>query len=135
MRLLTLTALIAAGPAIADVDTFRMPSGNVECTVGTGEAPSDISCVIFERTAGPAAPRPAGCDGAWGHRFEMRERGPVRMACGAPGTPGHGSDHDFAYGRQHDFSGIRCASSRNGLECRNVDGHGFFLSRARQSVF
>nr|WP_297971004.1 DUF6636 domain-containing protein [uncultured Amaricoccus sp.] len=49
--------------------------------------------------------------------------------------PGLGPEHDFAYGRALDFRDIFCQSSRNGLECRNADGHGFFLSRARQSVF
>jgi hypothetical protein len=135
MRLLALFALVAATPALADVEMFRMPSGNVECSIGSGEAPSDIDCVIFERTGAPAAPRPAGCDGPWGHRFLMRERGPVRLECGAPGGPVLGSTHDFAYGRTGEVSGISCLSSREGLECRNADGHGFFLSRARQSVF
>ena len=39
MRLFTLFGLfglIATFPALADVDMFRMPSGNVECTIGSG---------------------------------------------------------------------------------------------------
>jgi hypothetical protein len=135
MRLFTLIAVLVASSAQADVAIFRMPSGNVECSVGTGEAASDISCVIFERAGTPAAPRPAGCDGAWGHRFTMRERGPVRLECGAPGVPVMDSANDFAYGRTAEVPGISCRSSREGLECRNADGHGFLLSRTRQSVF
>ena len=39
------------------------------------------------------------------------------------------------YGETGHFGQIVCTSSRQGLECRNADKHGFFLSRARQSVF
>ena len=135
MRLFALIGLLSAGPAFADVDVFRMPSGNVECSVGIGEASSDIQCVIFERGGAPAAPRPASCDGAWGHRFVMRDRGPVHLECGNPGKPSMGVDASFAYGRTAGVGGITCRSSQEGLECRNDDGHGFILSRARQSVF
>jgi hypothetical protein len=134
----TLGALLIAllaGPALADVSMFRMPSGNVECAVGTGEAPSDITCVIFQRNGAAAAPSPAGCADPWGHWFQMREQGRAQMGCGGPGTPRLGPEHDVAYGASGDSSGISCLSSRDGLECRNADGHGFFLSRARQEIF
>jgi hypothetical protein len=31
--------------------------------------------------------------------------------------------------------GITCTSSEKGLECRNGDGHGFFLSKGKQELF
>ena len=134
MRLIALAGLVAAGPAFADIEIFRMPSGNIECSVGTDVGSSDIQCVIFERSGAPAAPRPAGCDGAWCHLFAMRDRGSVQPACGAPGTPAGGGV--FAYGRTAGANtGITCQSSTEGLECRNRDGHGFFLSRARQAIY
>jgi hypothetical protein len=116
---------------------FRTPSGNIYCSVGMGEAATDISCTIIERQGPPAAPRPAGCVGPWGHAVMMREHGPVTMECGAPGSTEMAmSIHDVAeYGVTGTFGGIVCASSREGFECRNADGHGFVLSRARQSVF
>ena len=55
-------------------------------------------------------------------------------SCGAPGAAVTGIESDFAYGRTGEVPGISCRSSREGLECRNADGRGFFLSRARQSV-
>ena len=55
------------------------------------------------------------------------------MRCGPPGGAPGG---DVAqYGQTGRFGGITCLSSQQGFECRNADGHGFFLSRKRQSVF
>jgi surface antigen len=63
----------------------------------------------------------------------MRERGHVTVKCGR--TAPASIDNAVKYGGTVKYEGIACRSSTNGLECRNADGHGFFLSRARQSVF
>jgi len=138
MRALSLVLLIFAGPVVADVTPFQTPSGNIECYVGTGEAPSDIGCTIYNRAGPPALPRPDSCKGAWGHHFSMMERGKVEMKCGDPGEQDNDPDiyvEKATYGQTGEFGGITCQSSRKGLECKNADGHGFFLSRKRQSVF
>jgi hypothetical protein len=136
MRPILLALLAAAAPAAADVSPFRTPSGNIACTIWTGEGPPDLACAIFERAGPLAAPQPADCPGPWGHRFVLLATGPVRMECGGPGPRNDSPGVDVAgYGVSADWGGISCASSREGLDCRNADGHGFFLSRARQSVF
>ena len=139
MRLLKLSIfffLLAPASTLADVTPFKTPSGNIECVVGTGEAPSDIECVIFKRSGPPTTRRPASCKETWGRRFSMGARGVVKIGCGGPGprntAPGVSVAHYGVTGR---FGGITCHSSKRGLECRNADGHGFFLSRRRQSVF
>lgn len=136
MRLLTTLLLLAASPVMADVSPFKTPSGNIECTIAEAvDAPSDLRCVIFERSGPPARPRPAGCDGAWGHIFVLLDVGEVRMDCGAPGRPNTAPGVDVAaYGQKADWGGMSCTSSAAGLECRNSDGNGFFLSRARQTI-
>jgi hypothetical protein len=132
---LALIAALVASPAIADVALFKTPSGNIECSVGTGEGPSDIECVIFEHSGPSTAPRPAGCS-VWGYQFSMRGRGVVAVGCGRPEARAAGSGDDIAqYGRTGRFGDIVCRSSTRGLDCRNADGHGFFLSRRLQSVF
>lgn len=131
-----LVLLFAAGvaaPAAADIFPIRTPSGNIGCSVGLEAGPTgDIICEIVERQGPPAAPRPADCAGPWGHVFVLLERGPVEMQCGAPGTP---SGDVAAYGQTGRFGAITCQSSEAGFQCSNADGHGFFLSRRRQSVF
>ena len=66
---LAVVVLMTTVPALADVDRFTTPSGNIHCTVGTGEAPSDIECMIFERSGPPATPRLAKCNDILGHQF------------------------------------------------------------------
>ena len=129
-----LAAALAASPAIADVFMFQTPSGNIVCSVGLEQGWSDIQCTIHERYGPPAAPAPAGCPGPWGHNFEMAHRGPVTMSCGLSGSPG-GVGDVAGYGQTGEFGGITCVSSQQGLDCRNLDGHGFFLSRQTQSAF
>jgi hypothetical protein len=127
-----LVVLLATFPALADVDVFTTPSRNIQCTMGLGDSiPSDIDCTIFEHTGPPPTPGPA-CK-ASGYEFSMRERGPVTVKCGR--TAPDSIDNAVKYGSTVKYEGIACRSSTNGLECRNADGHGFFLSRARQSVF
>lgn len=133
---LVMTTIFCTTAARADVFPFRMPSGNIDCTVGQGDGPSDISCTIHDRGGQAARLKPAGCSGAWGHHFAMKDRGAVEMRCGPPGARATAPGVNVAnYGQRGDFGGIVCQSSRQGLECRNLDGHGFFLSRARQTVF
>lgn len=39
------------------------------------------------------------------------------------------------YGETFERGGLTCLSERRGLTCENSSGHGFFLSKAKQSVF
>lgn len=120
--------------AVADVFNFETPSGNIDCSVGLGQASSDIYCTIHERSGPPAAPRPSGCNSDWGHNFFMLNRGAVQIMC-EPKGPNHEAFERAEYGVTGRFGGFACTSSKKGLECRNEDGHGFFLSRASQRVF
>lgn len=129
-------AALATTPAQADVFLFQSPSGNIQCSAGQdfGDA-SDVVCEIIDRHGPAAAPRPAGCTGPWGHHFSMAGRGPVTMTCGAPAGGDTSGIGVAPYGETGRWGDIACTSERVGLTCRNADGHGFFLSRARQTVF
>ncbi|WP_172294221.1 DUF6636 domain-containing protein [Pseudoruegeria sp. HB172150] len=134
MRWIALLVALTASPAMADVFSFETPSGNIECSVGIGRNSADIICEIIQKNGPPARPWPADCAQVWGHRFMLRERGPVEMQCAPP--PKNLSYSDKApYGVTGEFGGITCLSERTGFQCSNLDGHGFFLSRARQSVY
>jgi hypothetical protein len=132
--LLGYLAVLASAPCHADVAVFATPSGNIQCSAGTGEGPADVSCTIFERTGPTARPDPFGCMSNYGHHFILYDRGEVEMPC-EDLPPKMSRAPKAAYGDQARFGEIRCTSSKAGFECRNADGHGFFLSRARQTVF
>lgn len=136
MRLISLLLLLLPGAAMADVFPIKSPSGNIECSVGLERNHADIYCTIHNKSGTPPRARPAGCPGAWGHNFSMLQRGPVTMECGGPGAkntaPGVWA---IPYGTAERFGEITCTSERTGFECRNADGHGFFLSRRKQKAF
>ena len=133
-QLLIMAFFLSTHAARADVWTFETPSENIQCVVGEDTVGSDLTCTINSRFEPPAAPRPADCTLSWGHSFFMRDRGPVEMLCVA-------FDYDLnsteraEYGVTGTFGGFTCQSTRKGLDCRNLDGHGFFLSRAVQRVY
>ncbi|MFA3915837.1 DUF6636 domain-containing protein [Ruegeria hyattellae] len=133
-RILSVCISVLATPVLADVWTFETPSENIQCVVGEGASTSDLECTIIQRHGPPALPRPASCASDWGHSFLMYDTGPVQMLC-APLSHNRDGFDRAEYGITGQFGGFTCHSSRKGLDCRNLDGHGFFLSRAVQSVF
>lgn len=134
LSIATALFLLSAGTARPDVFMFQTPSGNIVCSVGLGAASADVLCQIVERNGPPALPQPLACAATWGHEFMLFETGPTQMRCG--NRPGRAPGVEVApYGETGRFGDITCISTQQGFECRNRDGHGFFLSRARQTVF
>lgn len=136
MRYLSAVLLLFgwALPAQAEVWTFETPSENIQCSVGEEINSSDIQCTIIEYHSPPFVPKPSWCNSDWGHDFRMKDRGHVEMVCQPLNRHTDGWSK-AEYGVTGQFGGITCHSSQQGLECRNLDGHGFFLSRGRQTLF
>lgn len=128
---LFLCALAFSTSANADGYGFMTPSGNIYCN---GSIDGGISCTIVSKNGTPPAPRPQSCGAYWGHTFEVGHSGPARMLCDS--SPEQVDYSDIAsYGLTGEFGAITCKSERTGLTCRNKSGHGFFLSRRKQSLF
>lgn len=134
LRILPILACLAAIPAAADVWTFESPSENIQCVVTINGGRSELACTIYQRRGRPAAPKPANCTADWGHSFELSETGKPRMVC-EPIRRGLDSGLQADHGTTGKFGGFACKSTRKGLDCRNRDGHGFFLSDTRQRLF
>lgn len=132
---LAAAAALLCVPAHADVSPFQSPSGNIQCTLGEGfEGPADVECTIVERGGQPAAPALAACGAGTAHNFAMSERGSVQVSC-VSAPRGRSLGAEVPYGVTATWGALACTSTRRGFECRNGDGHGFFLSRASQRVF
>jgi hypothetical protein len=138
MRPLAPAVLILAlvQPASAtELQSFRTPSDNIHCMYIEDEGRRSVDCELLEMTnPEPAQPRPKDCDLDWGNSFWVGEDGDARMDCygdtlASPEAP------VLAYGRSSHWGSITCRSAPSGLTCRNADGHGFTLSRAKQDLF
>ena len=116
---LALAALLAlAVPAVAKDVVFKMPSKKIVCRVydeGQGLA---IRCDLFFLND---------------RAVRMTRTGKARLihvtdTIGDPHAP------VLAYGTTKRAGPFTCTSRRTGLSCHNRNGHGFTVSRERQSV-
>ncbi|UYV36120.1 hypothetical protein N4R57_13900 [Rhodobacteraceae bacterium D3-12] len=124
-----------AMPAHAESWTIATRANNIHCEVGDDPRRATLMCNIFRRSGPFAQPKPDKCLHKWGHVYLIVERGPVRMLCleaWKNNWPGNGK---FDRGKPSEFRGIVCSATRNTLACKNLDGHGFELSRKVQKVF
>jgi uncharacterized protein DUF6636 len=131
-------SLVIAVPASAAAPTayfFRTPSKNIYCawTSATNEAPAVLRCDILSGVR-PLPPKPRSCDFDWGIGLNLKRTGRAQILCVSDGvaTP---SARVLRYGQTWSRGGFTCISRSIGLRCRNVSGHGFFLSRQRSFRF
>jgi hypothetical protein len=109
---------------------FQTPSGNIVCNAGpivnrngTLSPGRALACVLFSQS------------GSRGQKtWYLRGSGPAGVVYvkGNIATEGIGT---LRYGRSWNWHGFRCTSRKTGLTCKNLAGHGFFLSRASQRRF
>jgi hypothetical protein len=139
-----LTALTGTGagatpdPTRASRDVyfdFRMPSNNIFCAYVVQSSPATkyLRCDIMSGLR----PRPssAGCrEGDRGITVSMRATGRASNPC-VGDTVKNTRAKLFPYGWMWSRGGFTCWSSTAGLKCRNLSGHGFFLSREHSYRF
>jgi hypothetical protein len=128
--------IMAASTARADTLTaFHTPSKNIYCMASESEDANFMDCEILAMTRqAPLMPRPDDCDLEWGNRFQVGEANDAYLGCTGD-TLRDDTGQTLAYGASFQSGGITCTSSEKGLECRNGDGHGFFLSKGKQELF
>jgi hypothetical protein len=137
LLVLALTAMAAPSASGQSLVHFRSPSGNINCVMFGGGA----ECVVKKHAWPRLRPRPASCDLDWvannlgvsGTRvFVGACRGDVGPLCYA----GSGC-RTLAYGRAIALGKVRCASARNGVTCRRLDGRrvGFRIAREGYTLY
>jgi len=127
--------VVAMGMSTASAqEGFRSPTGNIHCQFFAADGDAVIRCDL-RQVSNRSLPRPRNCDLEWGQAFEISGRG----TRGAPLCYGDTVQDDrlpvLAYGQHWQGGGLTCISEQSGVTCRNARGHGFTLSRAKQSVF
>jgi hypothetical protein len=120
----------------AETFTFRTPSNNIHCQgFGGNRGLSSVTCDIYKRNSQiPIVRQPASCDYDWGYRFTVGGFGPAGLECAADAIL---DDRNpiLKYGQEIRTGNILCQSTQGGLQCKNEEGRGFFLSRATQRLF
>jgi hypothetical protein len=120
-------------PALSqDMDGFVTPSGNIHC-VYFGYDDAGLRCGI-DQVSNKLPPRPADCDLDWGTEFWLGIKA-KRAERICHGDTSAGAYPVLPYGATWTRPGIVCQSERTGVSCRNAQGAGFELSRARQRLF
>jgi hypothetical protein len=117
--------------AVTSLFSFQTPSHQIGCV---GDA-HYIRCDTRYATK-YAQPRykPKGCDLDWGP-LSMGPRGKAGVIC-AGDTALDRHAPVLGYGKSRLYAGkFRCTSRTSGLRCQNRSGHGWFLSRQKQSIF
>jgi hypothetical protein len=114
---------------------FRMPSNNIFCAYVVQSSPhaTYLRCDIMSGLR--PQPSSARCvDGDRGIDVSMNATGRAHNPC-VGDTVKNTHARLFPYGWTWRRGGFTCWSSTAGLRCRNLSGHGFFLSREHSYLF
>lgn len=147
-------SLIAKESAEADTMYIQTPSGNIFCVYAESSAnsPSKIDCEIgkfnpsFDESFARNTSDPFTvtdntiCTPPNLRRFTVEGgAGLVNAFCPSLDIVGEPLTRQeiliLRYGDSFAKGGLICDSSKDGLSCRNESGNGFFLSKAKQSIF
>lgn len=128
------TATSSSTPARAEGDrgsgafTFRMPSGNIWCSVDEAEARCDITDTSWQ-----PPPKPADCTLDWGNAVSVDRRDAAFVCAGD--TVQDDNAPVLPYGGVVERGDLRCRSEEQGVTCEHRSaGHRFLLSRARYEL-
>ncbi|MEY3532183.1 MAG: hypothetical protein RI979_207 [Pseudomonadota bacterium] len=122
-------------PVLADeYIAFHSPSGNIHCGLTVSADYTGARCDIFQITAQSFTSAPADCEFDWGNSFAVDATGGGYLAC-VSDTVADDAGLELGYGQEVSLGGITCSSAQSGMTCTNDSGHGFTVSKAKQSVF
>jgi hypothetical protein len=133
--LIAALVLSASGEGAARSDqviSFATPSKNIGCVYARmSGSPTELRCDIASGLV-PKPARPKKCTLDWGDSLAMQKHGRVFTVCHGDTALG---GKPLAYGKTWRHDGFTCTSRKTGLTCKNLSGHGFFLSRAHSRRF
>ncbi|WP_263730155.1 hypothetical protein [Cellulomonas sp. SG140] len=113
------SASASSGPA-----HFRLPSGNIACTLTADSATCTIANATF------TVPPVAGCTGTVGHTVVLDANGVATPCETGPAPRPAGEDVPaLPYGSSSTLGGRTCTSATDGVTCTDARGVGFRLAR------
>ncbi|MGK2954065.1 MAG: DUF6636 domain-containing protein [Solirubrobacterales bacterium] len=128
--LIAAPAAEAGNTTRAQVNAWQSPGGNIQCGYDHGS----VVCMIFKQNF---AKKPS-CKNFYTAVGAVKRRGKsdVDITCwsGVPIVSGP-PFANLGYGKKIRRLGVTCFSFRGGMKCKNEDGHGFKLMKARAIRF
>lgn len=118
------TSPAPSGSASSGPAHFRLPSGNIACTLTADSATCTIANATF------TVPPVAGCTGTVGHTVVLDAHG-VATPCETGPAPGPAGEDvpTLPYGSSSTLGGRTCTSATDGVTCTDARGVGFRLAR------
>lgn len=107
---------------------FSTPTGNISCAVMADYA----RCDIVDRSWTPPT-KPADCPLDWGSSLVASATQAARFACNSDTV--YRPEVQMPYGRRVTSGSMSCDVVPEGVTCRSIDGHGFFLSKESYRLF
>ena len=133
LALALIALLLTPAAAQAGITGFQTPSGNIFCAYINFEEHRSLRCDI-SRMDNPPAPKPRSCEFDWGSSFGVSPRGKAYRLC-VSDTPMDPKFKKLPYGSTWKRGPFTCRSRTTHLRCTNLRGHGFKLSRSKQTLF
>ncbi|MDZ4311857.1 MAG: DUF6636 domain-containing protein [Cypionkella sp.] len=132
IRLAFALTLLAAPAFADDYLAFHSPSGNIQCAMMTGDY-AQVRCDMSSLTP-TYRKAPANCEFDWGSSFAVDAGGQGYLACVSDAVADPGGI-ELGYGKSISLGPFTCTSEKSGMECTNLGGHGFKISKAKQKLF
>ena len=111
---------------------FKTPSGNITCV--QWKEGSGIRCDLatIEKSS---IPKPKDCYQVWGQAYALEPTGRGRAGCVGDSIASAVEVSTLPYGQTWQKDGFTCVADETQLRCTNAEGHGFSLSKKKQSLF
>lgn len=110
---------------------FVSPSGNIACVIDMDYVRCDIATMTHQDFTDP----PPDCDLDYGASFGIGAGDDKGSALCYGDTVFMPDLPVLDYDQAIDQGGIECLSQKTGLVCTNATGHGFEISKGRQTLF
>lgn len=124
--------LTVAAAASAKQKAFTTPSKTIGCLYSTsGGKTLRCDLAVVDRPK----PKPESCDFDYGQAFDLHPRARAHLLCYSD-TVLNPNARVLAYGKTRRFGPFSCRVHRTrGMRCTSRTGHGFRLSRKRQTLW
>jgi hypothetical protein len=122
------------GNALADeLVYFHAPAGNITCLISLGEY-AEARCDMKHLTPSFTA-APVGCALNWGKSFSIAADDPIGQIPCVGDAAIDPAGAVLGYGETISLWMFTCTSRKSGITCTNGSGHGFTISKAKQTLF